>query len=223
MRFGTPIPGGAGSGTEHEVQQAIASWERIGEPRVMFYFKQDPPEDLSAIDLDQLAEVRKFKSRLQPQGLTHSFVGAVNFETNLRIHLHKVIQHLTLRAGAAQPVTNLVSIEPYDGFHATFREVVAAQRVPETGALLHVVFGSLADIREIPPVIPIGQAFDFRQRGERSVLASFEGISVGGQPFFEVVENRWPPKERPKAAGLGHTKYLALKWTPETGQLGMLN
>ena len=42
MRFGTPIPCGAGSGTEHEVQMAISTWTRIGEPRVMFYFKQDP-------------------------------------------------------------------------------------------------------------------------------------------------------------------------------------
>ena len=78
--------------------------------------------------------------------------------------------------------------EPYDGFYNSFREVVAAQRIPETGAMLHVVFGSIADIREIPVVIPVGQAFDFMQRGPRSVLASFEGIQVGERAFLTTLK-----------------------------------
>jgi len=210
IRFGTPIPGGAGSGTEHEAQQAIATWTRIGEPRVMFYFKQDPPKDLSGIDPAQLAKVQNFKSNLQAQGLIQSFHGTPDFESKLRIHLHKLVKHFAEPAAKPQPVTNALTAEPYDGFHATFREVIAAQRIPETGAFLHIVFGSLADIHETAPVIPVGQAFDFWQRGPRSVLASFEKIHVDNRPFFEEIESLWPPERRPRAAGLGHTKYLPL-------------
>lgn len=210
MRFGTPIPGGAGSGTEHEVQQAISTWTRIGKPRVMFYFKQDPPENLSAVDPVQLAKVQDFTKKLQAKGLTQSFHGTSEFESKLRIHLNKLIEDFTKPAKEPQLVDDIQALEPYDGFYTTFREVIAAQRTPESGAILHVVFGSLADIREIAPVIPVGQAFDFWQRGSRSVLASFEGIEVGGRPFFEQVESCWPPDKRPKSAGLGHTKYLPL-------------
>lgn len=107
-------------------------------------------------------------------------------------------------------MANALASEPYDGFHATFREVIAAQRIPETGAFLHIVFGNLADIHENAPVIPVGQAFDFWQRGPHSVLASFENIHVDNRPFFEEIESLWPPERRPRAAGLGHTKYLPL-------------
>jgi len=210
MRFGTPIPGGAGSGTEHEVQMAISTWTRIGEPRVMFYFKQDPPKKLSAVDPVQLAKVQDFTKQLQSKGLTQSFHGTSEFESKLRIHLNKLIEHFKKPTKESEAVTDILDVEPYDGFHTTFREVIYAQRIPESGAFLHVVFGSLADIREIAPVIPVGQAFDFWQRGPRSVLASFEGIDVDGRPFFEQVESQWPLDKRPKAAGLGHTKYLPL-------------
>jgi hypothetical protein len=81
--------------------------------------------------------------------------------------------------------------------------VISAQRIPETGALLHVVFGNIAEIRSIPVVIPVGQAFDFMQR-------SFEGIRVEGRPFFDDLEARWPPEKRPRAAGLGNSKYVPL-------------
>ncbi|HMD97197.1 MAG TPA: hypothetical protein VKM93_07715 [Terriglobia bacterium] len=210
MRFGTPIPGGAQSGTEHEVQHAIQSWSRIGQPRVMFYFKLDAPGDLSAIDPAQFAKVQDFRTRLQAQALVQTFHGTSEFESKLRVHLHKLIEHLRKPEAAPAGIVPPLEAEPYEGFFSSFREVVAAQRIPETGAMLHVVFGSIADVREIPVVIPVGQAFDFMQRGPRSVLASFEGIRVDGRPFFEYVEELWPVGKRPRAAGLGHTKYLPL-------------
>ena len=87
LRFGTPIPGGAGSGTEHEVQQAILSWSRIGEPRVMFYFKLDAPQDLTTIDPAQFAKVQDFQGRLQAQALVQTFHGTPEFESKLRAPL----------------------------------------------------------------------------------------------------------------------------------------
>jgi len=131
------------------------------------------------------------------------------------------LAHLNIQpAGPTQPAIALpgtdpglrqpIDAEPYDGFDHSFRELVAPQRIVETGAMLHVVFGNIADIRQIPVVIPVGQAFDFNQRGPRSVLASFDRIRVEGRPFYDDVDDRWPRKERPKSAGLGHCKYLPL-------------
>jgi len=215
MRFGTPIPGGAESGTEHEVQQAMEAWKRVGEPRVMFYFKQDPPEDISAIDAGQLQKVRDFKHTLQASALVQTFHGTSEFESKLRVHLNKLVGHLRAPEAIPSKCVDVLAYEPYDGFHKAFREIVAAHSVPGSGAMLHVVFGSIADICEIPVVIPVGQAFDFWQRGPASVLASFEKIRVAGRNFFDEVERLWPGDDRPKAAGLGHTKYLPL---PENSQ-----
>jgi len=207
MRFGTPIPGGVTSGTEHEVQQAIERWIRVGEPRVMFYFKMDSPKDLSAIDPQQLQKVQDFRNRLQATALVQTFHGTSEFESKLRIHLNKLVSPL---GRSVHLMPNVITDTPYDVFYKSFREVVGARRIKKTGAMLHVVFGSIADIREIPPVIPVGQSFDFWQRGPRSVLASFETIEVDGRPFFDDIEERWSTEDRPRAAGLGHAKYLIL-------------
>jgi len=215
MRFGTPIPRGAGSGTEHEVRQAVEAWKRVGEPRVMFYFKQDPPNDISVIDAAQLQKVQNFKRALQESALVQTFKGTSEFESKLRVHLNKLVQHLSVPDAAGSNYDSALAYEPYPGFHKAFREVVAAQCVPESGAMLHVVFGSIADICGIPVVMPVGQAFDFRQRGPASVLASFEKIRVAGRNFYDAVELLWPTDARPKAAGLGHTQYVEL---PENSQ-----
>lgn len=216
MRFGTPIPGGAGSGTEHEVQQAIDNWMRVGEPRVMFYFKQDPPKDISAIDAGQLQKVQEFKHRLEAAALVQTFHGTSEFESKLRVHLHGLVDYLRNPAVNSSNTITTVELEPYEGFHESFREVVAAHSLPESGSMLHVVFGNIANMREIPVVIPVGQAFDFWQRGPHSVLGSFKKIRIGRRQFFDEIEDLWPVDKRPKAAGLGHTKYLRL---PENSQL----
>lgn len=210
MRFGTPIPGGPGSGTEHEVQQAMETWKRVGEPRVMFYFKQDAPKDISAIDAGQLQRVQEFQKALQTTALTQTFEGTSEFESKLRVHLHKLVDLLRNPVTVSSNLAQTMNSEPYAGFHKSFREVVGAHRSPATGAMLHVVFGNIADICEMPVVIPVGQAFDFLQRGPRSVLASFEKIRVGRRHFFNEIEELWPVDDRPIAAGLGHTKYLLL-------------
>jgi hypothetical protein len=114
--------------------------------------------------------------------------------------------------GPTTPIASsqMLAAEPYAGFSDFFREVVAAQRIATTGALLHVVFGSMADIRMMPVVIPVGQSFDFMQRGPRSVLASLEGIRVEGQSFFAYLDATWPSAQRPRNAGLGNAKYVPL-------------
>lgn len=210
IRFGTPIPGGAGSGTEHEVQQAMSSWKRIGEPRVMFYFKQDPPESLFDLDPEQLKQVQQFKSTLQSSALCQTFQGTGEFESKLRVHLHKLVDHFSAKKSNTTPRMPKLDVSPYDGFGRIFREVVSAYRIPETSALLHVVFGDISEIRQITPVIPVSQEFDFQQRHPRGVLGAFEKVKVNGQPFFDEIEQIWPIAQRPTSAGLGHCKFLPL-------------
>jgi hypothetical protein len=112
-RFGTPIPGGVGSGTVHEVQQAIARWKQIGEPRVMFYFKRVSPADSATLDPAELAKIREFQCQLQKIGLTHAFDETDDFASLLRVHLQKVSDRLKRTAanaaGGGNPTTDALS------------------------------------------------------------------------------------------------------------------
>jgi len=126
MRFGTPIPGGAGSGTEHEVRQATESWRRVGEPRVMFYFKQDSPKDLSMIDPVQLQKVQEFRNRLQTAALVQTFHGTSDFESKFRVHLNNLVGHLRPSARSARVITmphRLFSPPPTRGFKGRSNEL----------------------------------------------------------------------------------------------------
>ncbi len=211
MKFGTPIPGGAGSGTEHEVKKAVADFQKIGSPRVMFYFKDEPPKDnVSKIDPKQLEKVQDFQKRLGKKGLYQTFRGTDDFTSKLRLHLNKVLTIFREGGAAGQTTKQSASDTPYQGFLKSFREVVAARRIAESGGCLDIVFGNIADVREMPVVIPVGQAFDFNMRGPRSVLAAFESIRIGSSSFYDYIESSWPATERPTAAGLGHTKYIQL-------------
>lgn len=98
---------------------------------------------------------------------------------------------------------------PYSGFSASFRDVVAPKRLANN-SVLNIVFGNLSDIHEATVVLPVGQSFDFNQRGSRSVLASFEKVQVKEEPFFTILDKLWPQEERPKYAGIGNTHLISL-------------
>jgi hypothetical protein len=97
---------------------------------------------------------------------------------------------------------------PYDGFSSKFRDIVSPKRYNDH--VLNLVFGSLSDIRNSIVVIPINQDFDFNQRGPSSVLASFEGITIGNEYFYDYLEKSWTRSARPSQAGIGHTKFIRL-------------
>lgn len=88
------------------------------------------------------------------------------------------------------------------------REIIAPQKVAQTDAILHLVFGNIASLYNATAAIPINQDFDFRQRGPNSVLASFEKIRIGDDVFFQALEYLWPVDKRPLNAGIGHTYFL---------------
>lgn len=99
---------------------------------------------------------------------------------------------------------------PYTHFVSRFRDVIAPISFQPTGSVLNIVFGNIAEIEHTNVVIPINQDFDFWQRGWKSVLASFENVTVDHLPFFDALEVIWPDSERPKSAGIGCSRFLRL-------------
>jgi len=102
----------------------------------------------------------------------------------------------------------VVNDYPYVGFSEKYRDIVYPKRYGHN--VLNLVFGSLADIRNSTVVIPINEDFDFDQRGPRSVLASFENITIGNEYFYNYLEKSWARSARPTKAGIGHTIYIRL-------------
>jgi len=70
-RFGTPT-GDAGSGTEHEIRQAVEAWKAKGSPQVMLYFKD---ARTSRLLLRKINRVGKYgsSSRSCNRRITRSF------------------------------------------------------------------------------------------------------------------------------------------------------
>ena len=103
---------------------------------------------------------------------------------------------------------------PYENFNSDFREIIAPKKY--SNSILHIVFGNIADIREMVPTIPVSQDIDFWQRGPKSVLGSFESIRVGNEYFFNAIEKIWPKNARPANCGIGHSELIEL---PENSNL----
>jgi hypothetical protein len=60
-RFGTPVAG-SGSGTEHEIRQAIAAWEKKRSPQLLLYFNEIP---FAAETPEAEAQSQKLKAFVQ--------------------------------------------------------------------------------------------------------------------------------------------------------------
>jgi hypothetical protein len=88
-RFGTPTPR-AGSGTEEEFNLAFEKLTKNpANTRILFYFKDSPPESLSKIDLKQLEKINEFRERLKTKGLFWTFDDLEKFKKMSRNHLLK--------------------------------------------------------------------------------------------------------------------------------------
>lgn len=91
QRFGTPT-GVAGSGAEEEFEQAYASWQQTGRPRMLCYFSRvpiEPPPNVSTAD--QLLKVARFCERLEAAGLNGAYTSVSEFKDKLRGHLQSVL------------------------------------------------------------------------------------------------------------------------------------
>lgn len=89
-KFGTPTKR-AGSGTEEEFQNAYSLWEKDNDLDIMFYFNKESisPEEL---DVEQFTKVKKFKETVSNLGgLYNEYNGKLEFETNFKKHIQKVL------------------------------------------------------------------------------------------------------------------------------------
>lgn len=91
-QFGSPT-GRYESGTEEEFYNAYNLWKATRRPRVMFYFKQALGKMPSAVELEQIDRVLKFKSDVQERGLTSDYDEYDDFVRLFRRHLTDVILH----------------------------------------------------------------------------------------------------------------------------------
>ena len=90
-RFGTPVSD-AKSGTEHEIQAAIRSWEQKGRPHIMVYFNTKPYTPASKTETDQWGQVLEFKAHFDKRGLWWTYNGKAVFEKLVRNHLTQYLR-----------------------------------------------------------------------------------------------------------------------------------
>ncbi len=93
QRFGTPTTR-YGSGTVEEFERAYERYKRNpDEVKIMFYFKDAPPNSISAIDPEQITAITKFKKSLGDKGTLYwTFQNREDFASLLRMHLVRQLQ-----------------------------------------------------------------------------------------------------------------------------------
>ena len=106
---GTPTST-APSGTIEEFNRACERRKQGSLPRIMFYFCDEPIPLPTTTELQQLAEVVKFRSQLASQGLTVSYPSHSEFGNHVRGGLLRAIRDIlrepvTSPAGAAVPTS----------------------------------------------------------------------------------------------------------------------
>ena len=100
-RFGTPTPGGRGSGTEEEFRLAYESWEKTRKPEIMFYFCQAPfPLPKDEEETNQLPKVAAFRNELSQKGLIGEYEDRDSFADVVRLHLNLVLGRIFSTASA---------------------------------------------------------------------------------------------------------------------------
>lgn len=87
-KFGAPTPR-AGSGTEEEFNEAFKRYKEKKDLEVIFYFNDEPPTQMSDLNVHELMKIQDFKKRLQPIGIYGTYKGVSDFEERLRKHLTK--------------------------------------------------------------------------------------------------------------------------------------
>ena len=90
-RFGTPTSK-AGSGTEHEFNDAFDSWQKKRQPYLMFYFKTIDSTFNTSEDAIQAAKVLQFKEKFPQQGLYCDFQNKDEFRDLIEIHLTQYLK-----------------------------------------------------------------------------------------------------------------------------------
>lgn len=82
-RFGKPTSTGQ-TGTEHEIEKAITSWRKTGNPHVMVFFNDQEIYLKSAVERRQWVLVAEYRERFPADGLFWEYHGADAFEEEFR-------------------------------------------------------------------------------------------------------------------------------------------
>jgi hypothetical protein len=112
-RFGTPTQRAA-SGTYEEFQLAKERWTQSPSTiDIMFYFKDEPVAPHS-LDVEQLAQVQRFRKELGSTGVYASFSSIDEFERKIRSHLSAWAQKWGTQSLGDQTVPRVAVIEGKD-------------------------------------------------------------------------------------------------------------
>ena len=211
-RFGTPTSDGR-TGTEHELDRAIAAWEKQQRPMPMLFFRTEPPQLRGVKARAQWAEVAAYQEKIGGRkGLYLEYEKPPDFERKLRSsfenHLHhRFPLHKTasmsapsarmgaldkaLRAGSANaiqssPETGTTPETPHNDAGTHSWDPVAEpdlQRAYEEGTYVEPVPGA-----------PLVQ-FINSDYGVLARISGKEGIIQGLTVWLDSVED-WDEQER---------------------------
>ncbi len=99
-RFGTPTER-YGSGTEHELRAALDRWAEVGEPWIMFYFKDAPLATTDPEVVEGYARVCAFRREMEEKGIVASYAqvrgASTGFYERVYQHLRKIVRQYSPR------------------------------------------------------------------------------------------------------------------------------
>jgi len=110
-RVGTPTAT-APSGTIEEFNRACEQRKRGSLPRIMFYFCDQPIPVPTSMELQQLAEVVKFRSQLASQGLTATYPSHTEFGDHVRGGLLRAIRDILSETVPSPMAATLAPVPP---------------------------------------------------------------------------------------------------------------
>jgi hypothetical protein len=111
-RAGTPTAT-APSGTIEEFNRACERRKQGSSPRIMFYFCDQPIPMPMPTEIEQLAEVVKFRKQLSSQGLTASYPTHADFSEHVRGGLLRAIRDILAESGQPSVAANR-ELQPVD-------------------------------------------------------------------------------------------------------------
>jgi hypothetical protein len=119
-RFGAPTSDGK-TGTEHEIDKAIAAWKENGKPQSMIYFRTEAPKLKGAAARRQWAQVGEYQEKIaDEQGLYWEYETPADLERELRNNLQNYLRQKYPIASDSKPESKTTISEP-SGFIQAYR------------------------------------------------------------------------------------------------------
>jgi hypothetical protein len=167
-RAGTPTHTHA-SGTIEEFWRAYEKRKSGHLPRIMFYFCDQPIDMPDAADLEQLAQVIKFRDELSKLGLTWSYPSHETFSDHVRGGLLRAIRDLlNEEVRLSEPP-----------------QVTTVQRESATNSARTELLTLAAQYEEIRNVLPSGA---HRTRRMTAIFSEMKSKAAGARPLLRELE-----------------------------------